>query len=76
VLERLAQRSGGRAFFEDLENLDDVFGRIVEELSNQYLLCYPRPDAVRDGRWRAIRVEVPGRDVRIRTRQGYRVGEK
>ena len=76
VLERLAQKSGGRAFFQNVEDLDDVFGRIVEELSNQYLLSYERPDTVRDGRWRKIKVELPGRDVKIRTRQGYRVAEK
>ena len=48
VLERLAQKSGGRAFFEDLDELDAVFARIVEELSNQYLLGYPRPEAAKD----------------------------
>jgi Ca-activated chloride channel family protein len=73
ILERLAQKSGGRAFFENLEDLDGVFERIVEELSNQYLLGYPRPDAARDGRWRKLRVEIPDKDVKIRTRQGYRV---
>jgi VWFA-related protein len=73
VLERLAQKSGGRAFFENLEDLDGVFGLVVEELSNQYLLGYPRPDSARDGRWRKLRVEIPNRDVKIRARQGYRV---
>ncbi len=73
VLERLAQKSGGRAFFEDLGELDEVFSRIIDELSNQYLIGYARPDTHKDGRWRTIRVEVPGRDVKIRTRQGYRV---
>jgi Ca-activated chloride channel homolog len=74
VLERLAQKSGGRAFFEDLEGLDEVFARIVDELSNQYLIGYPRPDTVRDTRWRKIRIELPGRkDLKVRTRQGYRV---
>jgi len=73
VLERLAQKSGGRAFFEDLDGLDAAFTRIVEELSNQYLLGYPRPEAAKEGSWRKQRVEIPGRDLRIRTRQGYRV---
>jgi Ca-activated chloride channel family protein len=76
VLERLAQKSGGRAFFEDLDELDGVFARIVEELSNQYLLGYVRPEAARDGKWRKLRVEIPGRDLKIRTRQGYRVASK
>jgi VWFA-related protein len=76
VLERLAQKSGGRAFFENLDRLDDVFGRIIDELSNQYLIGYVRPDSVKDSRWRRIRVEVPGRRLKIRTKQGYRVVAK
>jgi VWFA-related protein len=73
VLERLAQKSGGRAFFEDLDDFDAAFTRIVEELSNQYLLSYARPDAAKEGTWRKQRVEIPGRDLKIRARQGYRV---
>jgi VWFA-related protein len=76
LLEGLAQKSGGRAFFEDLDELPSVFARIVEELSNQYLLGYPRPDAARDGRWRKQRVETPGRDLKVRVRQGYRISGK
>jgi Ca-activated chloride channel homolog len=76
ILEGLAQKTGGRAFFEDLDELEAVFGRIVDELSSQYLIGYPRPDTSKDGRWRKLRVDVPGRDVKIRTRQGYRVVEK
>lgn len=72
ILERLAAKSGGRAFFKDLDELDAVFAAIVDELSNQYLLGYVPKDLARDGRWRKIRVEAPGRDVKIRTRQGYR----
>ena len=64
VLERLAQKSGGRAFFEDLDELDAVFGRIVEELSNQYLLGYA---PARHGAGRALaedqsRGAGPGRE--------------
>ncbi len=76
LLERLAQKSGGRAFFEELKDLDGVFSRIIDELSNQYLLGYTRRDSTRDSRWRKLRVEVPGRDVKVRARQGYRVVEK
>jgi Ca-activated chloride channel family protein len=73
VLERLARKSGGRAFFGDnVDKLDTVFADILEELSNQYLLGYVPADLTRDGRWRTLRVEVPGKDVRVRARQGYR----
>ncbi len=77
VLERLARKSGGRAFFGDnVDQLDAVFGDILEELSNQYLLGYVPKDLTRDGRWRTLKVEVPGKDVRVRARQGYRAVAK
>jgi VWFA-related protein len=72
VLERLAQRSGGRAFFEDLEGLDGVFASILEELSNQYLLGFEPTDDTRDGSWHPLTVEIPGKDYQVRARQGYR----
>ena len=46
--------------------------RFVDELSHQYVLSYSPTNATRDGTWRAVTVEVPGRDVRLRARQGYR----
>ena len=77
ILERLARKSGGRAFFGDsVDQLDAVFAEILEELSNQYLLGYVPHDLARDGRWRTLRVEVPGKDVRVRARQGYRAVAK
>ncbi|HOG29247.1 MAG TPA: VWA domain-containing protein [Vicinamibacterales bacterium] len=77
VLERLSRKSGGRAFFgDDVEKLDGVFGDILEELSNQYLLGYVPRDLRRDGRWRILKVEVPGKELRVRARQGYRAEPK
>ncbi len=72
VLERLAQRSGGRAFFEDADALDSVFGSILEELAAQYLLGFAPTDDTPDGSWHPITVEVPGRSYQVRARQGYR----
>jgi Ca-activated chloride channel family protein len=73
VLERLARKSGGRAFFGDsVDKLDGVFSDILEELSNQYLLGYVPRDLRRDGRWRTLRVELPGKNLHVRARQGYR----
>lgn len=74
VLDRVAGVSGGRAFFTDrVEELDGVFAEIGEDLAGQYLLAYAPADPARDGRWRAIRVEVGGgRKRSVRARQGYR----
>jgi Ca-activated chloride channel family protein len=78
ILERLARKSGGRAFFGDsVDQLDAVFGEILEELSNQYLLGYVPKDLTRDGRWRTLKVDVPGKKgIHVRARQGYRAVAK
>jgi VWFA-related protein len=72
VLERLAQRSGGRAFFEEVDALDGVFSSILEELAAQYLLGFAPTDDIPDGSWHPITVEVPGKHYQVRARQGYR----
>jgi len=65
--------SGGRAFLtERIDRLQEDFGAIVEELSSQYLLAYVPTNAVRDGAWRRIDVDVAGGKYRVRARQGYR----
>jgi VWFA-related protein len=75
VLDRIAGVSGGRAFYTDrIEELEGVFAEIGEDIASQYLLAYAAGDAVPDGSWRAIRVEVAGRPTGrvVRARQGYR----
>lgn len=77
LLERLTSTSGGRLFVAaDASRLDAVFAQILEELRNQYLLAYPTPGGVRDGEWHTIDVQVPGKDYRIRARQGYRLARR
>ena len=73
VLDRVAGVSGGRAFYTDgVDELDGVFSEIAEDLASQYLLAYAPAESVKDGRWRAIRVEVAGTRGAVRARQGYR----
>ncbi len=73
LLTKLADISGGRAFFEtDPERLAPIFNDILQDLSNQYLISYQPTSLVKDDRWRAIRVEVDGPDYQVRARQGYR----
>lgn len=72
ILERLAEKSGGQAFFADLDGLDRVFHEIIADLSNQYVIGYVPEDTRKDGRWREIRVELPGTGYQVRARRGYR----
>lgn len=72
TLRRLAQQTGGRAFFPvDARDLRGVYGDIREELSSLYLLAYQSSNAQKDGRWRRIIVRVTRTGLRVRTRPGY-----
>ena len=72
VLRRLAQQTGGRAFFpQHIKDLAAVYSDIRDELSSQYSLAYESSSAQRDGQWRRIAVRVRRPDVGVRTRPGY-----
>jgi Ca-activated chloride channel family protein len=73
VMARMSEVSGGRSFLmDDIGELDKVFGDIVEELSNQYLISYGSSNEARDGTWRRITVELKDGSHQVRHRQGYR----
>jgi Ca-activated chloride channel family protein len=75
VLSRLAERTGGRAFFPaQAKDLAGVYRSIREELSNQYILAYISASQ-RSGQWRRVQVRVNRPNVAVRTRQGYFVGD-
>jgi Ca-activated chloride channel family protein len=73
ILKKFAEETGGRAFFPF--HVDDVaqdFQDISAELRSQYLLGYIPANGVVDGKFRKIKVEVPGhKELEIRTRKGY-----
>ncbi len=70
-LEAIAETSGGRVLFAERSNgLKVPFAEVVEDLASQYTLSFS-PNA--DGKEHELRVEVPGRNVRIRARKSYTV---
>jgi Ca-activated chloride channel family protein len=72
LLSRLSQMSGGRAVHtKHVKELDGAFSEVVAELSHQYVLSYVPTNSTRDGTWRTITVETPGKDFKVRARQGY-----
>ena len=73
VLESLATQTGGRAYFpESFDDLRIAFGQINQEMRSQYLLAYEPSNATRDGSFRSIDIQIPGRkDIRIFHRRGY-----
>ena len=71
-LESYAKSTGGRAFFpRQVAELDRVFGDIVAELANQYVLSYSPTNLKSDGKWRNIKVQVRKHNYDVRARRGY-----
>jgi VWFA-related protein len=72
LLSHLAEMSGGRAVHtRHVKELDGAFSEVVNELSHQYVLSYVPINSKRDNTWRTITVDTPGKDYRVRARQGY-----
>jgi Ca-activated chloride channel family protein len=72
ALRRLANQTGGRAFFPTaVSQLPDVYEAIRRDLASQYTLAYASSNARRDGRWRSITVKLSQRDLDAYTRPGY-----
>jgi VWFA-related protein len=72
MMEKIAQRTGGR-FFEakKKENLDEIYKQIAEELRGQYLLTYT-PDRVdKEGGFHKITLKAGKDDLTVVTREGY-----
>lgn len=76
-LIRLAEASGGRAYFpSDVEQAATMIGQAARELREQYTIGYFSTDPKRDGAWRSVRVEIappPGlpRKLNANYRFGY-----
>jgi Ca-activated chloride channel homolog len=71
-LKRLAEDTGGRAFFPRAPGeLKPIFETVAEELGHQYAIGYVPTNNRRDGAWRRVAVQVLAGDARPRTRTGY-----
>ncbi|HEX4545582.1 MAG TPA: VWA domain-containing protein [Candidatus Acidoferrum sp.] len=73
ILQDLAEETGGRAFFPyHVDDLDQSFQDIGDELRNQYSIAYLPTNYVLDGRYHKIRIEVPEhKGYQVRARRGY-----
>lgn len=78
LLTRLADDSGGRAFFPaELSEMPAVAAQIARDLRTQYLVSYYPTNERRDGSFRTVKVTVnpaqptANRKLIARTRQGY-----
>jgi len=72
TLERIADATGGRAFFPfQMRDVADAFLSIQEELRSQYAVGYKPANFIADGRYRTIEIQGPGKGMKVRTRKGY-----
>lgn len=73
-MNELAKASGGKNFLAStLQDARAAFARVATEIGTQYSLGYYPTNKARDGKFRAIRVEVQGVQDKpqVRAREGY-----
>jgi VWFA-related protein len=71
-LEELTLETGGRSWFPfDVSDIATITPEIAHEIRNQYIVGYTPSDTTKDGKWRAIQVEVDVPGATVRTRPGY-----
>jgi Ca-activated chloride channel homolog len=72
VLQKMAEATGGRAFFPpSVEEMATGFNSIEEELRSQYALSYVPADFKTDGAFRTIYLFANDRRYSVRAKKGY-----
>jgi len=72
VLERIAEATGGRAFFPfKIEDVANAFSEVQEELRSQYAISYKPADFIADGHYRSIQIGANNKKYKVRARKGY-----
>jgi VWFA-related protein len=73
TLALLAQESGGLYYHaRKIEDLNGVYDQVINDLGKVYSLGYKPTNEKRDGSWRRVQIQIPGRiDLTARSRPGY-----
>jgi VWFA-related protein len=72
VLQGLSDSTGGRAFFPyKVDDLNQSFLAIGDELRSQYSLAYAPLGRLVDGKFHSIKILVDQKDLIVRARAGY-----
>lgn len=72
TLKRIAEATGGRAFFPNkIEDVSHGFSSIQEELRSQYLVRYRPAEFKQDGSFRTIYLMALDSRYHVNTRKGY-----
>ena len=77
-LRQLADASGGRMLLpEDVSQLPQEFGRVVEDLRRRYTVSYTSTNGERDGQWRKVEIRLKSApQVTVRSSGGYTAPER
>ena len=72
-LAQIADESGNLVYqARKLKDLEDVYARVIRDLSTMYSIGYRPANRVRDGSWHAVTIELIGHpELVARTRRGY-----
>jgi VWFA-related protein len=71
-LQILADRTGGTLnAINHLEDMGRLYASVAADLRALYTVEYAPTDTKRDGKWRAIKIEVNRAELISRTRPGY-----
>ena len=71
-LKILADRTGGTLnAINRLEEMGRLYASVAAELRTLYTIEYQSTNEKRDGKWRAIKIEVNNAELISKTRQGY-----
>jgi Ca-activated chloride channel family protein len=76
LLRQLAESTGGRAFAVNrIKELPAIAAQVGMELRSQYVLGYPLPKSVRNGKWHKIKVTLDAPEgsprLRVYAKTGY-----
>lgn len=71
-LEKLSSETGGRSFFVgDVDQLEQIYDLIQQDLRSQYLLAYQSSNTANDEGFRSVDVEVKPEGLAAKTISGY-----
>ena len=72
IMGKLAKETGGKVFFPfKVEELEDAFRQINQELRSQYSIGYVSANTRRDGRFRKLEIKVREGSMKVNHRKGY-----
>jgi Ca-activated chloride channel family protein len=75
LIADLSDMTGGHSFHGHPDQLEDICGKIAQELKNQYVVGYASTNTNKDGKYRKVRVRVTPPEgmpkFNVRTKDGY-----